>query len=123
MCINKRPDILLNLNKHSIIIEIDENQHKGYDVGCDNARTFIMQEALNRPTIFIRFNPDDYVYENNKKVLSPFKIDKKLGLTTIPKENENEWNNRLLLLKEIIKNNLEYKSEEPIRIIKLFYDN
>jgi len=26
-------------------------------------------------------------------------------------------------LKETIKNNLEYKSEEPIRIIKLFYDN
>jgi hypothetical protein len=123
LCINKRPDILLNLNKHSIIIEIDENQHKGYDVGCDDSRTLIIQEALNRPTIFIRFNPDDYIDENNKKILSPFKIDKKLGLTTIPEENLDEWNNRLLLLKETIKNNLEYKSEEPIRIIKLFYDN
>ena len=123
LCINKRPDILLNLNKHSIIIEIDENQHKLYDVGCDDSRTLIIQEALNRPIIFIRFNPDDYVDENNKKILSPFKIDKKLGLTTIPEENENEWNNRLLKLKETIKNNLEYKSEEPIRIIKLFYDN
>jgi hypothetical protein len=122
LCINKRPDILLNLNKHSIIIEIDENQHKGYVVGCDDSRTLIIQEALNRPTIFIRFNPDDYVDENNKKVLSPFKIDKKLGLTTIPKNNENEWNNRLLLLKETINNNLEYKSDEPITIIKLFYD-
>ena len=122
LCINKRPDILLNLNKHSIIIEIDEYQHKGYDVGCDNSRTFIIQEALNRPIIFIRFNPDDYIDENNKKILSPFKIDKKLGLTTIPKNNENEWNNRLLLLKETINNNLEYKSDEPITIIKLFYD-
>ena len=122
MCINKRPDILLNLNHHSIIIEIDENQHKWYDIGCDNSRTLIIQEALNRPIIFIRFNPDDYVDENNKKILSPFKIDKKLGLTTIPEENLDEWNNRLLKLKETIKNNLEYKSEEPIRIIKLFYD-
>jgi hypothetical protein len=122
MCINKRPDILLNLNHHSIIIEIDENQHKYYNIECDNSRPFIIQEALNRPTIFIRFNPDDYVDENNKKILSPFKIDKKLGLTTIPEENENDWNNRLLKLKETIKNNLEYKSEEPIIIIKLFYD-
>ena len=122
LCLNKRPDILLNLNKHSIIIEIDENQHKGYDIGCDNSRTLIIHEALNRPTIFIRFNPDDYVDENNKKILSPFKIDKKLGLTKIPKENLDEWNNRLLLLKKTIKNNLEYKSEEPITIIKLFYD-
>jgi hypothetical protein len=123
LCFNIRPDILLNLHKHSIIIEIDENQHKWYNIGCDNSRTFMIQEALNRPIIFIRFNPDDYVDENNKKILSPFKIDKKLGLTTIPEENLDEWNNRLLKLKETINNNLEYKSDEPITIIKLFYDN
>ena len=122
LCINKRPDILLNLNKHSIIIEIDENQHKGYNIDCDISRTNKIQEALNRPIIIIRFNPDDYINENNKKITSPFIINKKLGLTTIPKNKEEEWNNRLLKLKETIIENLEYKSDEPIKIIKLFYD-
>jgi hypothetical protein len=114
LCFNKRPDALLNLNNHSIIVEVDENQHKWYDIKCDETRNHMIQEALNRPIIIIRFNPDDYIDENNKKILSPFKIDKKLGLTTIPKNNENEWNNRLTLLKETILENIEYKYDEPL---------
>jgi hypothetical protein len=121
LCFNIRPDALLNLNKHSIIIEIDENQHKFYNSECDNARTHKIQESLNRPIIIIRFNPDNYI-ENNIKILSPFKIDKKLGLTTIPKNKESEWNNRLEILKTTILENIEYKYDEPLKIIKLFYD-
>ena len=122
LCFNIRPDLLLHLNNHSLIIEIDENQHKYYDPICDLSRTHKIQESLNRPIIIIRFNPDNYIDENNKKIKSPFTIDKKLGLTTIPKKNIEEWNKRLLKLKETIKDNLEYKTEEPIKIIKLFYD-
>ncbi len=118
LCFNIRPDILIHLNNHSVIIEIDENQHKFYDPICDNSRTHKIQEALNRPIIIIRFNPDGY-----NKIPSPFKLDKKMGLTTIPKDREEEWNNRLLLLKNTILENIEYKNEEPIKIFKLFYDD
>jgi hypothetical protein len=57
--------------------------------------------------------------------LSNFKLDKKIGLTTIPKNKEKEWNDRLLKLKEIINENIEIleRHEEPIKILKLFYDN
>jgi len=111
----------LHLNKHSIIIEIDENQHKWYNPICDEARINNIQEALNRPIIIIRFNPDAYT-ENRKKIKSCFKDDEKTGLKTIPKNQEQNWNNRLSVLNDTINDNLEYINDEPIKLIKLFYD-
>jgi len=121
LCLRTRPDILIHLNKHSIIIEIDENQHKFYNPICDEARINNIQEALNRPIIIIRFNPDDYT-DKGKKIKSCFKDDEKTGLKTIPKNKLDDWNNRLSVLKNIINDNLEYLNDEPIKIIKLFYD-
>lgn len=71
LCLKSRPDILIHLNKHSIIIEIDENQHKFYNPICDEARINNIQEALNRPIIIIRFNPDAYI-DKGKKIKSCF---------------------------------------------------
>ena len=113
---------MIHLNTYSIIIECDEYQHKSYDISCELARIHKIQEALNRPIIMIRFNPDEYIDLNNKKIKSCFKIDKKLGLTIIPKDQEILWKERLELLKNIIIENLDIKLEEPIKIIKLFYD-
>jgi hypothetical protein len=76
-----------------------------------------IQEALNRPVIFIRFNPD--AYNKNK---SCFKLLKKLGFTTIPKDQEQEWKNRLQTLKTTILENINNITFEPITIIKLYYD-
>ena len=121
-CFNIRPDVMLHLNNHSLIIECDEYQHKFYNVDCDNTRTHKIQEALNRPIISIRFNPDEYIDDNRKKVQSCFKIDKKLGLTTIPKTQEKEWNNRLDVLRTTISKNITTEPDVPIKIIKLFYD-
>ena len=121
LCLKSRPDILIHLNNHSIIIEIDENQHKFYNPICDEARINNIQEALNRPIIIIRFNPDAYT-ENGKKIKSCFKDDVNTGLKTIPKNKLDDWNNRLAVLKNTINDNLEYLNDEPIKIIKLFYD-
>jgi hypothetical protein len=122
LCLKNRPDVLIHLNKHSIIIEIDEEQHKWYNLICDEARINNIQEALNRPIIIIRFNPDSYT-ENGKKIKSCFNIDKKTGMRTIPKNQQQNWNNRLAKLKETLALSLENYTDEPIRIIKLFYDN
>jgi len=122
ICLNNRPDVLIHLNKHSIIIEIDEEQHRYYNPICDEARINNIQEALNRPIIIIRFNPDAYI-ENGKKVLSCFNIDKKTGMRIIPKNQYQNWNNRLAKLKETLAFSLEDYKDEPIKIIKLFYDN
>ncbi len=122
LCLNNRPDVLIHLNKHSIIVEIDENQHKWYNPICDEARINNIQEALNRPIIIIRFNPDAYT-ENGKKIKSCFKNDEKTGFKTIPKNQEQNWNDRLTKLKETITSFLEDYNDEPIRIVKLFYDS
>ena len=122
LCLKDRPDVLIHLNKHSIIVEIDEYQHKYYNLICDEARINRIQEALNRPIVIIRFNPDAYI-ENGKKIKSCFKDDKKTGLKTIPKNQEQNWNNRLAKLKETTLSFLEDYNDEPIRIVKLFYDN
>jgi len=122
LCLKNRPDVLIHLNKHSIIIEIDEEQHKYYNLICDEARINNIQEALDRPIIIIRFNPDGYI-ENGKKVLSCFKNDVKTGMRTIPKNQEQNWNNRLVKLKDTLAFSLEDYTDDPIRIIKLFYNN
>ena len=122
ICLKNRPDVLIHLNKHSIIIEIDEEQHKWYNPICEEARVHNIQEALDRPIIIIRFNPDGYT-EKGKKIKSCFKDDEKTGLKTIPKSQEDNWNNRLAKLKETLAFSLEDYSDDPIRIIKLFFDN
>jgi hypothetical protein len=123
-CLNVRPDFFINFEHHSLMIECDENQHKSYDKECIKNRIYIIQSFLNRSLIVIQFNPDKYVNENNAVIKSCFDIDKKLCLTTIPEENIVHWNNRLMILKKTIESNMTYDTHnEPIKIIKLFYDN
>lgn len=67
-CSLRRPDLFLDLGYQVVIVEIDENQHDGYDCSCENKR--IMQLSLDvdhRPIVFIRFNPDDYLKKMKKK--------------------------------------------------------
>lgn len=97
ICLKNRPDIQIHLNKHSIIIEIDEEQHKWYNPICDEARINNIQEALNR-TI-------------------------KTAFKTIPKNQEQNQNNILVKLKDTLALSLDNYTDDPIRIIKLFYDN
>lgn len=46
------------LPKYNLVIEVDENNHVGYDVEKENKRKEILFKKLNNPTI-IRFNPYD----------------------------------------------------------------
>ncbi len=60
-CSKRRPDGLLDCLTHSIIVEIDEDQHVGYESICDNRRTMeLFSDLGNRPIVFIRLNPDKY---------------------------------------------------------------
>ena len=122
-CLRDQPDFLIHLNHHSLIIECDENQHKYYNKDCIIPRIHRIQEALNRNIIVIMFNPDGYINENNKKIKGCFGIDKKTGLGVITKTAIDKLNSRFITLKDTINNNMIYSVDnEPIRIIKLFYD-
>jgi competence protein ComGC len=111
-CSLKRPDLYCDFGSHILIIEVDENSHKGYN--CEEKR---MMELINdlgmRPTIFVRFNPDKYTDEKTNKVIqSPFVVKNETGKLEI--KNKKEFDRRIDKLCEKV----EYYSED--RGYKLF---
>jgi len=123
-CSKKRPDIFLELLTHSIIIEIDEHQHREYD-NCELKRINLLFEDLgDRHIVFIRFNPDDYLDKDNNKITSCWGIDKN-GLTCVKKSKINEWEYRLNTLKNMVDDVIcidNIDTTNPITYINLFYD-
>lgn len=52
------PDILFECYFFYIIVEVDENRHRGSSYSCEQARMFDIISKLGSPCIFIRYNPD-----------------------------------------------------------------
>ncbi len=117
----RRPDLLLELGSHVIIIEIDENKHSSYDCSCHNKRTMeISQDIGHRPVIFIRFNPDSYIGQDGKRVTSCWKLNG-YGILNIPKSKSNEWNTRINALYQQIEYWMNNIPEKTVEIVELFY--
>ena len=117
-CSKKRPDLFFDYGSHIIIIEVDEFQHKM--VSCEEKRTIeILEDNQWKNTTFIRFNPDSF-YLNDKKILSCWKCNK-LGVLTIAKGKEQEWQERLQLLIDTIQFHIENEPTKPLTVVKLFY--
>jgi len=122
-CIQSRPDILIHLNNHSIIIECDENQHSHYKDSCKElTRIPKIQQELNRNLIVIRFNPDSYIDKNKKKIVSCFDIDPRVGMNVIKPHQLKNWNNRLNVLKNCLNDAINNEPNKLITEIKLFFD-
>ncbi len=120
-CSKNRPDIFIDCLTHSVIIEIDENQHKNksYNNECEIRRiNNLFTDLADRPVIFIRFNPDSYINKNNKLIKSCFEYTEYKGL---PKANKT-LQARLTRLKDMIDKNLNKVPNVNITIIKLYYD-
>jgi hypothetical protein len=117
----RRPDILLELNNYNIIIEVDENQHRDYDITCENKRTMeIFRDLGNRNIVFIRFNPDDYL-DNDKNITSCWGINKQ-GICVVKKSKTKEWDNRLNELKKQIEYWIVNTPDKEVEVIQLFYN-
>jgi hypothetical protein len=82
----------------------------------------ISQDVGHRPIVFIRFNPDDYIDLNGKKIKSCWTPNKKTQILYVPKTKEVEWNHRLDVLKNQIQYWLDNKTDKTIEIVQLFYD-
>jgi hypothetical protein len=120
-CSNRRPDIYLDLGYQILIIEVDENQHRQYEDICENKRMMILsQDVGHRPIVFIRFNPDKYINEENKNVPSCFSIIKATGALKV--NVKKIWNHRLEILKDIIDYWIEKETNKTIELVQLFYD-
>ena len=117
----RRPDLLLDLCKKVIITDIDENQHKRYDENDDKNRIEeILQDVGNKQVIFIRFNPDEYIDKDNKKIKSCWSTKRKTGLVEI--NNKKKWEERLNVLKNKIQYFIDNKTENQVETVYLFYD-
>jgi len=120
-CSRYRPDLLLDMGTHIIIIEVDENKHNSYDCTCENKRLMTLSKDLqHRPIILIRFNPDSYKNEKGRLIKSCWKSDR-FGILKVSKSKQNEWEERLNCLKNQIQHWIKYPVEKTIEIVELFY--
>ena len=120
-CSARRPDVLLDLGYHVLMIEVDENRHDNYDCSCENKRLMLLSQDLgHRHIVVIRFNPDAYKTTQGERVPSCWKLNK-LGVVRIPKDQQNAWNDRLQQLLDTIQYWIENESEKQIEIVELFY--
>lgn len=120
-CSRRRPDLLLDMGSHIIIIEVDENKHTDYDCSCENKRLMeLSQDLQHRPIVFIRFNPDDYTNQDGELVKSCWKLNK-LGVMQIMKTKQTEWEERIDSLKQQIQYWIDNTTDKTIEIVELFY--
>ena len=119
-CSGRRPDLLLDLGSHIVIVEIDENKHSNYESTCEIKRLNQLSIDLHhRPIVFIRFNPDAYTDVDKNRVSSCWKLNK-LGVMSVA--NKKQWIIRLEMLKQQITYCIENPpSNEIVEIVKLFY--
>lgn len=74
-CLRYRPDFFIEAPKgHIIIVEVDEEHHKQYDVNCEIVRMFNIQQAIMTPIVFVRYNPDAYKPGGIKTTAVPKKV-------------------------------------------------
>ncbi len=104
-CSKKRPDLFFDLPLHSIVVEIDEFQHKNYNELCECARLNQIANALGgKSVIFIRFNPDNILHNG-----SPLLFDMR---------------HRLQTLVDVLKREISHSYDTLVaKVIQLFFDS
>lgn len=60
VCGKERPDFVFDCGTHFVVLDLDEFQHKRGKYECENVRMFNISQSLALPTVFIRYNPDNY---------------------------------------------------------------
>jgi hypothetical protein len=70
-CTRKRPDIRFEMPTHEVIVEVDENQHRGYEESCECARISEIVGAIGgKSVVFVRYNPDVVRYGGTVKTVT-----------------------------------------------------
>jgi hypothetical protein len=59
-CSKRRPDILIDAGTHFIVVEVDELQHATYANRCEVGRMLQIAQDCGLPTVFVRWNPDEW---------------------------------------------------------------
>lgn len=107
-----RPDFRISFDTFTILIELDEDQHRSYNQKNEIDRIENIYHTVGEPLYVIRLNPDNYAGYK-----SPFKNNILV--------NETDWNNRLHALTDKINqciNDGLCNTESTYEISYLFYD-
>ena len=116
-CSGRMPDWFIDCYKYSIIIELDEAQHKS--TSCDQKRMMeLFKDLGNRPLVMIRINPDKYKIEK-EKIEGCFEFDEKNTIKCLRKEFNKRFNHLVKMIKYYIDN----EPEKEITMEKLFFDS
>jgi hypothetical protein len=59
-CGRYRPDFLYDAVTHFIVVEVDEDQHDGYDPDCERVRMINIVKSVGMRCVFVRYNPDAF---------------------------------------------------------------
>ena len=81
------PDIRFDCLFYHLIVEVDENKHRGQNYKCDIQRMYDIIAKLGQPCIFIRYNPDSK--KSNKEIL----LEKVKKYLEIDIEDNKHWDN------------------------------
>ena len=121
-CSKRRPDLLLDLGSHIIIIEIDEFKHDSYTTECEIKRlNDISLDVGCRQIVMIRFNPDQYIDINGKTVTTCWAINNTTKTLQVKKSKIDEWKYRLERLRSEILQSITVSYTNIVHIIELFY--
>jgi hypothetical protein len=113
-----RPDALFRMSTHAIVVEVDENQHRGYDAIEEIIRVKKIQEDVGTPVIFIRFNPDKYVDNYGQTHIPHWRFDAN-GVYFA--HNHQNWNARLQTLSANISKYMGFLPSLQISEVRLFF--
>jgi hypothetical protein len=99
-----------------VVLECDEDRHVSKD--CEDRRMMeIFTDLGSRPLVMIRFNPDKYRDENDKKVKGCFSYDDAMKLEVC----DEEWARRWDVLKKVLTESLTTVPTKEITPHYLFY--
>lgn len=114
-----RPDALLDVGTHCVMLEIDEGQHSGYDNDAEGYRLqSIHADIGSRGLTVIRLNPDSY--KNVDKRIKGCYHRKKATNTLV--RNDKEFKRRLDVLKTEVSKAVATPPEVHINVIPLFFN-
>jgi hypothetical protein len=65
-CGRERPDFLFHRAAYDVVLECDELQHSDRNEVCECTRMVNISQSLGVPTVFIRYNPDEYITAKKK---------------------------------------------------------
>lgn len=114
-CFRFRPDFVIELGTHTIVIEVDEFEHQTYDTSCENKRLMSIFQGLgSRPMVMIRFNPDSYTNSEGKKIKGCW-----YGRGFVLQKDE--WFKRLATLKSTVEKWWSVVPPKEVTVEHLFY--